>query len=74
MRNGHTPNLTRWLEEGSHRLIPGECDWSSQTGASQAGLLLGTNEDMPAFRWFEKERGVAMVSNHPARTPPRSSG
>ena len=65
MRNGHTPNLTRWLEEGSHRLIPWECDWSSQTGASQAGLLHGNNEDMPAFRWFEKERGVAMVSNHP---------
>ena len=64
MRNGHVPNLTRWLEEGSHRLIGWECDWSSQTGASQAGLLHGNNEDMPAFRWFEKERGVAMVSNH----------
>ena len=22
MRNGHAPNLTRWLEEGSHRLMP----------------------------------------------------
>ncbi len=68
MRNGHVPNLTRWLEEGTHRLLPWECDWSSQTGASQAGLLHGTNEDMPAFRWFEKERGVAMVSNHPKDT------
>jgi len=68
MRNGHTPTFTRWLEEGSHRLIGWECDWSSQTGASQAGLLHGTNEDMPAFRWFEKERGVAMVSNRPKDT------
>ncbi len=43
-----------------------ECDLSSQTGASQAGLLLGSNWDMPAFRWYEKESGRTMVSNHPA--------
>ena len=42
-----------------------ECDLSSQTGASQAGLLLGSNFDMPAFRWYEKETGRTMVSNHP---------
>ena len=43
-----------------------ECDLSSQTGAVQAGLLLGSNWDMPAFRWYEKESGRTMVSNHPA--------
>ena len=32
-----------------------ETDLSSQTGASQAGILLGSNEDIPAFRWVEKE-------------------
>ncbi len=61
---GHVPNLARWLESGSHRLVPWECDLSSQTGASQAGLLLGSNDDMPAFRWYEKETGKTMVSNH----------
>ena len=44
--------------------MPWECDLSSQTGASQAGLLLGSNDDMPAFRWYEKETGKTMVSNH----------
>jgi hypothetical protein len=44
--------------------VPWECDLSSQTGASQAGLLLGSNDDMPAFRWYEKETGRTMVSNH----------
>ena len=34
-----------------------ETDLSSQTGASQAGLLLGSNDDIPAFRWVEKESG-----------------
>ncbi|HEY6770858.1 MAG TPA: phage holin family protein [Solirubrobacterales bacterium] len=61
---GHAPNMARWLEDASHRVVPWECDLSSQTGASQAGLLLGSNEDMPAFRWYEKESGRTMVSNH----------
>ena len=56
--------MARWLEESSHRIVPWECDLSSQTGASQAGLLLGSNDDMPAFRWYEKESGRTMVSNH----------
>ncbi len=61
---GHAPTMARWLAEGSHRIVPWECDLSSQTGASQAGLLLGSNHDMPAFRWYEKETGRTMVSNH----------
>jgi uncharacterized membrane protein YvlD (DUF360 family) len=64
LREGHAPTMGRWLEEGSHTIVPWECDLSSQTGASQAGLLLGSNADMPAFRWYEKETGRTMVSNH----------
>ena len=64
IEEGHVPNIARWLEAGSHRLVPWECDLSSQTGASQAGLLLGSNYDMPAFRWYEKESGRTVVSNH----------
>ncbi|MGA9283907.1 MAG: phage holin family protein [Solirubrobacteraceae bacterium] len=63
---GHVPTIARWLSDGSHRILGWECDLSSQTGASQAGLLLGSNWDMPAFRWYEKESGRTMVSNHPA--------
>ncbi len=64
LHQGHAPTMARWLDQGSHRVVPWECDLSSQTGASQAGLLLGSNEDMPAFRWYEKESGRTMVSNH----------
>jgi uncharacterized membrane protein YvlD (DUF360 family) len=64
LSEGHAPTMARWLAERSHRVVPWECDLSSQTGASQAGLLLGSNEDMPAFRWYEKESGRTMVSNH----------
>ena len=66
IRDGHVPTIARWLSDGSHRVMGWECDLSSQTGASQAGLLLGSNWDMPAFRWYEKESGRTLVSNHPA--------
>jgi uncharacterized membrane protein YvlD (DUF360 family) len=66
IRDGHAPTIARWLDDGTHRMLGWECDLSSQTGASQAGLLLGSNWDMPAFRWYEKESGRTIVSNHPA--------
>jgi len=65
LSDGNAPHLAAWLRKGSHRLRRWETDWSSQTGACQAGLLHGSNEDMPAFRWWEKERGAAIVTNHP---------
>jgi uncharacterized membrane protein YvlD (DUF360 family) len=65
LRDGHLPTLSRWLSDGTHRLVPWECDLSSQTGASQAGLLHGRNFDMPAFRWYERDSDRIVVSNHP---------
>src|SRR5213592_709123 len=66
MRNGSTPTMARWLAEGSHRLAEWETDLSSQTGASQTGILLGSNDDVPAFRWVEKETATVMVCSAPA--------
>jgi uncharacterized membrane protein YvlD (DUF360 family) len=63
--DGNAPHIGRLLRSGSHRLERWETDWSSQTGACQAGLLHGNNDDMPAFRWWEKDRGTAIVTNHP---------
>ena len=60
IRDGSTPQMASWLEAGTHRLDGWEPDLSSQTGASQAGILLGSNEDIPAFRWVEKETGKVM--------------
>jgi uncharacterized membrane protein YvlD (DUF360 family) len=65
MRDGNAPTLARWVREGTHHLVRWETDWSSQTGACQAGLLHGNNHDMPAFRWWEKDRNAAIVTNHP---------
>ncbi len=57
--------MAKWLTEHSHRLVEWETDLSSQTGASQAGILLGSNENIPAFRWVEKEKGTLMACSAP---------
>ncbi len=67
---GLMPTVATWLGEGqgartTHRLTPWRTDWSSQTGASQLGILHGSNHDIPAFRWYEKETRVVMVCNRP---------
>ena len=66
MRDGNTPVLARWAAAGTHRLLEWETDLSSQTGASQAGILLGSNDDIPAFRWVEKETGRLIACSGPA--------
>ncbi|NDK29951.1 alkaline phosphatase family protein [Streptomyces sp. TR1341] len=68
---GLMPTLARLLAVGggtqapTHRLTPWHTDWSSQTGASQLGILHGSTYDVPAFRWYEKDRGEVMVCNRP---------
>src|SRR3954452_12329718 len=66
MRDGSAPTMARWIGDDGYRLKEWETDLSSQTGASQAGILLGSNEDIPAFRWVEKETGRLMTCSAPA--------
>ena len=66
LRDGNMPELARWLADDGYVLTEWETDLSSQTGASQAGILLGSNDDIPAFRWVEKETGRTMTCSKPA--------
>jgi len=65
IRDGTTPNMARWLATGTHDLTEWETDLSSQTGASQAGILLGDNDDIPAFRWVDKATGTMVTCSSP---------
>jgi len=65
MRDGNAPTMARWLRDDTHQLVEWETDLSSQTGASQAGILLGSNEDISAFRWVEKETATLMTCSAP---------
>jgi uncharacterized membrane protein YvlD (DUF360 family) len=65
VRAGNLPTLSRWIRDGTHRMTEWTALLPPQTSASQAGLLLGHNDGIPAFRWYEKEPGRLLVSNHP---------
>lgn len=62
--SGLMPTVAEWLDR-THRITSWRTDWSSQTGASQLGILHGSNFDVPAFRWYEKDTGEVVVCNRP---------
>lgn len=66
VRSGSVPTIRRWLTDGSHVLR----EWTPQlpctTPASQLGLLHGTVDRVPAFRWYDRELGRVLVANRPA--------
>ena len=67
--SGNLPTLSRWVRSGSHTAEQWWARVPSTTPASQAGLLHGSTEGIPAFRWYEKGSdgpGRLVVANRPA--------
>jgi len=65
VRAGRVPVMSRWLRARRMRLGRWEVMLPSQTSASQAGILHGDNDRIPAFRWYEKATRRLLVSNRP---------
>src|SRR4051794_39782046 len=65
MRAGSVNTMARWVEDGTHVLSRWEALLPSMTSASQAGILHGNNDGIPAFRWYERDRHHLMVSSNP---------
>ena len=64
------PTIKGWIDEKTHTLKEWETDLSSQTGASQAGILHGNNENIVAYRWVEKQNNnQIMVSGKLSHAP-----
>ncbi len=66
MRAGSVNTLASWVRDGSHKLSRWEAILPSMTSASQAGILHGNNDGIPAFRWYERDREHLMASSNPA--------
>jgi uncharacterized membrane protein YvlD (DUF360 family) len=66
IRAGRVPHLSNWVRSGRYRLSGWEALLPPTIPASQAGILHGNNDGIPAFRWYEKGPGRVMVANHPA--------
>jgi uncharacterized membrane protein YvlD (DUF360 family) len=66
IRAGSVNTLARWVRAGTHRLSRWQAQLPSMTSAGQLGILHGTNDGVPAFRWFERDRQKLMVSSNPS--------
>uniref|UniRef100_UPI0025FB9EB4 phage holin family protein n=1 Tax=Demequina sp. TaxID=2050685 RepID=UPI0025FB9EB4 len=66
IRAGNLPTVSRWIRSGSHRWTEWTARVPSTTPVSQAGILHGSNENIPAFRWWDRELGRMLVANVPA--------
>ena len=62
---GLAPNIQRWITDGDHVLEDWWARIPSTTPASQAGLLHGDSGQIPAFRWWDRDLGRLVVTNHP---------
>jgi len=65
MRAGSVNTLASWVGNGTHKLSRWEAILPSMTSASQAGILHGNNDEIPAFRWYERDRKHLMASSNP---------
>jgi uncharacterized membrane protein YvlD (DUF360 family) len=65
VRAGSVNTMASWIRSGSHTLSKWEAILPSMTSASQAGILHGNNDGIPAFRWYERDRQKLMVSSNP---------
>jgi hypothetical protein len=62
---GQAPNLDRWLTT-SHRLHTWWSTVPSTTPASMAGFLHGDDEQVAAFRWWDRVEGRLLATSKPA--------
>jgi len=63
---GYAPTLQRLIRRGDFRLAPWRTGIPCTTPAAQAGIMFGNNHDIPAFRWYEKDRGQPIVCSVPS--------
>ena len=61
VERGYMPTIKEMIDSMAYNLRMWETDLSSQTGASQAGILHGNNEGIVAFRWIEKSNSNQMM-------------
>lgn len=66
---GFMPTIQSWIESGSHLLTSWETDTSSQTSASQAGILHGNNTNHLHFAGLTKPASRLLLLVTPGSCP-----
>jgi uncharacterized membrane protein YvlD (DUF360 family) len=60
--DGLMPTLQEMLEQDGYELSRVDCGLPSMTSACQAGIMFGDNQDIPAYRWYDKAQQKLYVS------------
>ena len=61
---GYMPTVREMVLNGTHKLSDYDCGLPSQTSSCQAGIMYGDSFDIPAFRWYDKDRRKLVASNN----------
>jgi hypothetical protein len=62
---GYAPHLRRLLDRREMRLHPWKPGIPGTTPATQAGIMFGNSDSVPAYRWYDKRAHSAQVSSQP---------
>lgn len=60
--DGLLPTLHQMIKEDGYELSLTDCGLPSMTSSCQAGIMFGDNHDIPAYRWYDKEKQKVYVS------------
>jgi uncharacterized membrane protein YvlD (DUF360 family) len=66
VQSGGVPTIREWLLSERYVLREWTPQFPCTTPASQLGILHGTIDAVPAFRWYDRELGRVLVANRPA--------
>ncbi|TWD80071.1 uncharacterized membrane protein YvlD (DUF360 family) [Kribbella amoyensis] len=60
------PTVSRWVRDRGYHLVEWTPRLPATTPASQLGILHGTIDGIPAFRWYDRGTGKVLVANRVA--------
>ena len=64
IERGFMPFLKELLDSGKYTVRPYDCGVPSQTSSCQAGIMFGRNENICAFRWYDKANHKVYTSSN----------
>ena len=64
--DGYMPTMKKLIDEAGYQISHVDCGLPATTPACQAGILQGNNENIPAFRWLNKETGQMLAGGQAA--------
>jgi uncharacterized membrane protein YvlD (DUF360 family) len=66
VEDGYMPTIKKLIDQQGYKISRVDCGLPATTPACQAGILQGNNDNIPAFRWLDKETGRLLAGGQAA--------